>query len=163
MYALNQRATWMCQKQICLQMRSQPVRKTVLSPSALVVEERGAVVNISSVNGLVGLGLPGYSAAKAGIQAITRNGAQFYGPHGIRVNAISPGSIRTETFERWVDSLPEEMGRYVEEGIVKATPLKRQGKPQELANVVSFLLSGESTFINGQNVTVDGAYTTVKY
>lgn len=153
----------MCQKQICLQMRSQPVRKTVLSPSALVVEERGAVVNISSVNGLVGLGLPGYSAAKAGIQAITRNGAQFYGPHGIRVNAISPGSIRTETFERWVDSLPEEMGRYVEEGIVKATPLKRQGKPQELANVVSFLLSGESTFINGQNVTVDGAYTTVKY
>jgi NAD(P)-dependent dehydrogenase (short-subunit alcohol dehydrogenase family) len=144
-------------------MRKQELKKITLSPSKVEVEVRGAVVNISSVNGIVGIGLPGYSAAKAGIQAITRNGAQFYGPYGIRVNAISPGSTRTEAFARWVDSLPPEQSKYVSEGIVNSTPLKRQGNPEELANAVSFLLSADSTFVNGHNLTVDGAYTTVKY
>ncbi len=144
-------------------MRQQEPRKIKLLPSDVEVEERGAVVNISSVNGIVAIGLPGYSAAKAGIQAITRNGAQFYGPHGIRVNAISPGSIRTAAFGEWVKTLPEDQARYVEEGIVNNTPLKRQGKPQELANAVSFLLGNDSTYVNGHNLTVDGAYTTVKY
>lgn len=115
------------------------------------------------MNGIVGIGLPGYSAAKAGIQAITRNGAQFYGPHGIIVNAISPGSIRTVAFGKWVEGLPEEQAKYVQEGIVNSTALKRQGKPEELANAVSFLLSPDSTFLNGHNLVVDGAYTTVKY
>lgn len=144
-------------------MREQKSRNVKLVPSDTLVEERGSVVNISSVNGIVGLGLPGYSAAKAGVQAITRNGAQFYGPYGIRVNCISPGSIRTEAFGKWVTTFPAEQATYVEEGIVSSTPLKRQGKPQELANAVSFLLSDESTFINGHNLVVDGAFTTVKY
>lgn len=163
MYALNQKSTWMCQKELCKHMREQEPRKVKLSPSDLEVEERGVIVNLSSVNGMVGLGLPGYSAAKAGIVSLTRTGAQFYGPHGIRINCISPGSIRTEFFAHWVTTLPPAQSKYVEEGIVTSTPLKRQGKPQELANVVSFLLSDDSTYMNGHNLVVDGGYTAVKF
>jgi len=163
MYEINQRGTWYCQKYEALQMRQQKPREIILTPSPKKVESRGSIVNISSINGIVGLGQPGYSSAKAGILALTRVGAQFYGPYGIRINSILPGSIRTDAMDVWLQTLPEEKKRFVEHDLVNATPLKRQGVPEELANAVSFFLSDDSTFVNGASLVVDGALTAVKY
>lgn len=144
-------------------MKKQQPRTIHLTPSTRTTQSRGSIVNISSVNGIVGLGQPGYSAAKAGILAFTRVGAQFYGPDAIRINSVLPGSIRTDAMGVWLDQLPKDKKIFVEEKLVNDTPLKRQGAPEELANAVSFFLSDDSTYVNGTSLIVDGGLTAVKY
>ncbi|OQV00250.1 hypothetical protein CLAIMM_05773 isoform 2 [Cladophialophora immunda] len=155
MYQINQRGTWFCQRHEAVQMRKQEPRTVTLTPSERTVETRGSIVNISSVNGIVGLGQPGYSSAKAGIIAFTRTGAQFYGKDKIRVNAVLPGSIRTDAMGVWLEQLSEDKRKFVVEGLVNSTPLARQGAPEELANAVSYFLSDESTYVNGTTLVVD--------
>jgi len=115
---------------------------------------RGKIVNISSLAGrssatTVG---PAYTAAKAGVLGLTRHLAKTEGPYGIRVNAVSPGTILTERMmERFQTYAKEE-----QEIRLSATPLRRFGKPEEVAAAVVFLVSDEASFITGANLDVNG-------
>jgi len=115
----------------------------------------GAVVNMSSVQGLIGFqGWAAYAAAKGGINALTKQSAIDLAPHGIRVNAVAPGTIMTPLNEKLFDSMddPSELI----ETWNKAHPLGRFGQAQEVADLVAYLASDKASFITGEIVRVDG-------
>jgi len=111
----------------------------------------GAVVTMASVSGIRPTrGEAPYAAAKAGIIALTRSAALEYGPDGIRVNAVSPGFIRTPLTEfAW--SMPDHVA-----AIEAGTPLGRAGTADDIASVVVFLTSDLAAYVTGHNLVVDG-------
>ncbi|HEY5155602.1 MAG TPA: SDR family NAD(P)-dependent oxidoreductase [Acidimicrobiales bacterium] len=111
----------------------------------------GAVVTMASVSGIRPTrGEAPYAAAKAGIIALTRSAALEYGPDGIRVNAVSPGFIRTPLTEfAW--SMPDHVA-----AIEAGTPLGRVGTADDIASVVVFLTSDLAAYVTGHNLVVDG-------
>jgi NAD(P)-dependent dehydrogenase (short-subunit alcohol dehydrogenase family) len=112
----------------------------------------GAVVNFSSVAGRRGrANRAPYSAAKAGIEAVTRTMAIEWARYKIRVNAVVPGWINTRLNRQNIAS-----GNTSAEGVMKAIPMARFGEPEEVANVVTFLLSNQSSYMTGQSLVVDG-------
>ncbi|MBN2016263.1 SDR family oxidoreductase [Candidatus Dojkabacteria bacterium] len=116
------------------------------------VKEGGSIVNIASTDGLIGsFASMAYSASKAALINITKSLANNLGKRNVRVNAIAPGWINT--------------GMSTEESFeaTKITPLSRNGKPEEIANLVSFLLSKDASFITGSTIVADGGYTCVDY
>lgn len=112
----------------------------------------GAIVNISSIHGRMTMPhfFP-YSSAKSGIVGLTRNLAVDEAKHGIRVNSVSPGYIQTPLQREYFANFPE-----IQRNVIEVQPMKRLGKPHEVAKVVSFLLSDDATFINGADLMVDG-------
>ena len=117
-----------------------------------MIERRGGViVNITSVNGLSALGNEAYSAAKAGVINLTQGIAVRYGTHGIRCNAIAPGTIRTPIWQERIDRDPVVFQR-----LVKWYPLGRVGEPDDIANAAMFLASDEAAWITGTVLRVDG-------
>jgi 3-oxoacyl-[acyl-carrier protein] reductase len=111
----------------------------------------GVILSASSVVGLDGnFGQTNYVATKAGVVGMTKVWARELGPHGIRVNALAPGLIATEI----LNSMPER----ILDGMRKAIPLGRLGKPEEVANAYLFLASDEASFISGGVLRVDGAF-----
>jgi NAD(P)-dependent dehydrogenase (short-subunit alcohol dehydrogenase family) len=119
---------------------------------------RGAIVNTASVAGITGVpGMSSYNASKWAVVGLTKNAAAEYGSSGIRVNAVCPGIIRTPMGEAAVQSLG---GAEVLESIGRsAHPLGRIGEPEDVAKLVTFLMSDDASFISGAAVTVDGAMT----
>lgn len=113
----------------------------------------GAIVNISSVNGLRYFGNPSYSAAKAGIINLTQSVASEYGADGIRCNAVCPGSVRTDN-ETW--TIRQQRDPDVFRKLGRWYPLGRVAEPDDIAKAVSFLGSDEAAYITGVVLPVDG-------
>ncbi len=117
--------------------------------SHMLKARNGRIINISSVVGISGnAGQTNYSASKAGIIGFTKSLAKEVASRNILVNAVAPGFIQTNM----TDVLKEE----VKEEIAKTIPLKRMGKPEDVANVVKFLASEDSSYITGQVINIDG-------
>ena len=130
------------------------VTRAVLAP--MLKEGRGAIVNIGSVNGLVALGNPGYSAAKAGLLNFTRSLATEYGPRGIRANMVSPGTVQTSS-PSWQKRLARDP--QVFDKLARWYPVGRVGQPDDIAAAVAFIAADEAAFVNGANLVVDGGLT----
>ncbi|HKV98253.1 MAG TPA: glucose 1-dehydrogenase [Vicinamibacterales bacterium] len=118
---------------------------------AMIARRRGVIVNLGSIAGHNGGG-PGagpYAAAKAGLVAFTKSLAKELAPHGVRVNAVSPGVIDTPFHQTF--STPEMMRNFV--GMI---PLGRIGTPEEVANVIAFLASDAASYLVGETIEVNG-------
>ena len=115
----------------------------------MMKQKSGVIVNISSVVGLSGnIGQVNYAASKAGILGITKSVARELVSLNVRCNAIAPGFIETE--------MTDVLSENVKEGILKSIPMNKMGSPEDVANVVKFLVSDESKYITGQVINVDG-------
>ena len=116
---------------------------------------QGSIVNVSSVQALVGFkGWAGYAASKGGINALTKQAAIDYASHRIRINAIAPGTIMTPMNEKIFDETPDP------EALIRSWnemhPIGRFGRPEEVAELIVFLASDESSFITGEIIRIDG-------
>lgn len=125
----------------------------------MVAQGRGGViVNMSSVNGITAIPtIAAYNASKGGIDNLTRCMALALAPHKIRVNAVGPGSIMTDVLQSVVTD-KEAMGR-----VLSRTPMLRVGQPSEVASVVCFLSSNDSSYMTGQTLYVDGGRLALNY
>jgi NAD(P)-dependent dehydrogenase (short-subunit alcohol dehydrogenase family) len=114
--------------------------------------QAGVIVNISSVAGINGtMGEVAYSAAKAGLQMLTKVAAAEWGRYGIRVNCVAPGMTITEKLQRKFDE-----GTYRMEDVTPRFPLRRTGTSDEVANAILFMASDYASYITGQTLAVDG-------
>jgi 3-oxoacyl-[acyl-carrier protein] reductase len=133
-----------------LNLKSAVLCSQAVAPS-MIERKRGAIVNVSSIAGRNGGG-PGasaYASAKGGLISFTKALAKELAPHGVRVNAVSPGVIDTPFHERF--STPEMMRNFV-----TAIPLGRVGAPMECAQVIAFLASDAASYVVGETIEVNG-------
>jgi NAD(P)-dependent dehydrogenase (short-subunit alcohol dehydrogenase family) len=141
-------ATW--ERDVAVVLKSVFLCSKAVLPS-MIDRRGGVIVNIASVNGMSALGNEAYSAAKAGVINLTQGIAVRYGEHGIRCNAIAPGTIRTPIWQERMDRDPVVFQR-----LVKWYPLGRVGEPDDVANAALFLASDEASWITGTVLRVDG-------
>ncbi|MFA1545948.1 SDR family NAD(P)-dependent oxidoreductase [Actinomadura chokoriensis] len=122
----------------------------------IMVEKRyGRVINVSSTSALGNRGQANYSAAKAGVQGFTRTTAIELGPFGITVNSIGPGYVDTEMTRATAERLGVPVEQRLAE-IAAGLPVRRVGRPADIANAALFLAADESGFVTGQVLYVDG-------
>lgn len=119
----------------------------------------GSIINMSSVNSVLAIPeLASYNVSKGGLNQLTRAMALALAEHGIRVNAVGPGTIATELAAQAV--LTSEAAR---QKIMARTPLRRLGEPSEIADVVAFLASDASSYVTGEIIMVDGGRMALNY
>jgi meso-butanediol dehydrogenase / (S,S)-butanediol dehydrogenase / diacetyl reductase len=147
--------TW--ERDVAVVLKSVYLCSKAVLPS-MIKRRTGVIVNIASVNGLSALGNEAYSAAKAGVINLTQGIAVRYGAHGIRCNAIAPGTIRTPVWTERIARDPK-----VFERLVKWYPLGRVGEPDDVANAAMFLASDEASWITGTVLCVDGGLLAGNY
>ena len=131
---VNLKGVFLCTQKVAAQMLKQ---------------KRGKIVNIASIIGMVGnIGQANYSASKGGVIALTKTMAKELAPRNINVNAVAPGFITTVMTEKIPDKIKERL--------LDLIPLKRWGSPQEVAELILFLVSEKSDYITGQVIRIDG-------
>ena len=139
----------------------QALSVTVLEQPASVVKagrKPGAIVNMSSVNDTLAIPtIVSYCMSKGGVSQLTRATSIYLSAHGIRVNAIGPGSIRTDMFAGVVSD-PAAMQR-----VMSRTPLGRPGEPSEVAAVAAFLASDDASYVTGETIYIDGGRMPLNY
>jgi 3-oxoacyl-[acyl-carrier protein] reductase len=119
----------------------------------MMKQRSGSIINMSSVVGVSGnAGQSNYAASKAGMIGFTKSIAQELGSRNIRCNAIAPGFIETEMTHKLADEVREEW--------IKSIPLKRSGKPEDVANTAVYLASDLSSYVSGQVINVCGGMNT---
>jgi NAD(P)-dependent dehydrogenase (short-subunit alcohol dehydrogenase family) len=124
----------------------------------LLLRQGGAIINTGSSASQIGIpNCDAYTASKGATVALTRSMAVEYGPRGVRVNCIVPAAIQTPMLK---GSNPADSGRFDEERFLKLrTPLRRYGRPEEIARVALFLASDEASYLNGAILVADGGIT----
>jgi NAD(P)-dependent dehydrogenase (short-subunit alcohol dehydrogenase family) len=139
--AVNLRGVWSCMKYELQQMREQ---------------SSGAIVNCSSLGGLIGGNQRGtYHAAKHGVIGFTKSAALEYATRGIRVNDVCPGMIQTPMSDKMI---AEGQGPELDKMLNTFVPMKRLGRPEEIADAVLWLCSDKASYVTGQSISVDGGY-----
>ena len=139
--AINLRGVWSSMKFELQQMRAQG---------------NGAIVNCSSLGGLIGGSRRGtYHAAKHGVIGLTKSAALEYATRGIRVNDVCPGMIQTPMSDKMI---AEGQGPELDRMLNTFVPMKRLGRPEEIAAAVLWLCSDAASYITGQSISVDGGY-----
>lgn len=132
-------------------LMSQAVGRTMIQ------RKKGSIINISSMSGLI-VNTPqcqsAYNASKAGVIALTKSLASEWAPHGIRVNAIAPGYMKTELTRPYFENGGEMIDRWM-----SMTPMGRPGTPDELGGIAVYLASDASSYATGSVFTIDGGYT----
>src|SRR5579872_1577914 len=138
---VNLRGVWSCMK-----FELQVMRK----------QGSGAIVNCSSLGGLIGGNQRGtYHAAKHGVIGFTKSAALEYATRGIRVNAVCPGMIQTPMSDKMI---AEGQGPELDKMLQTFVPMKRLGRPEEIAAAVLWLCSDKASYVTGQSISVDGGY-----
>jgi NAD(P)-dependent dehydrogenase (short-subunit alcohol dehydrogenase family) len=139
--AINLRGVWSCMKFELRQMR---------------LQGSGAIVNCSSLGGLLGGNQRGtYHAAKHGVIGFTKSAALEYATRGIRVNDICPGMIQTPMSDKM---RAEGQGEMLDQMLDTYVPMKRLGRPGEIADAVLWLCSDKASYVTGQSISVDGGF-----
>jgi NAD(P)-dependent dehydrogenase (short-subunit alcohol dehydrogenase family) len=119
----------------------------------------GSVINMSSVNAVMAIpSIASYNMSKGGINQLTRVMALSLADHGIRVNAVAPGTIATELAAKAVLTSDEARAR-----ILSRTPMRRLGTPEEIADVVAYLASDAASYLTGEIITADGGRMALNY
>ncbi|MFF1375353.1 SDR family NAD(P)-dependent oxidoreductase [Streptomyces sp. NPDC058308] len=137
-YAVNVKGPWLAMAAQVAAMRA--------------TSGRGAIVNTSSVGALMANPqLPAYGAAKRALNSLTASAAATYGPEGIRVNAVAPGTTLTEMLLEWDERSPGTI-----EQLNSRTPLGRAADPREIAEAAAWLLSDRASYVTGTVLAVDG-------